>query len=130
MTELLKQGNRIEQMMQVTGEEGVTLDDFVTSQKALFLDMVYLQQDAFDEVDANAPLERQKETFTLVYDIVNRSYRFADKSAARTYFTRLTGLFKNFNYAYPDSEEHTDYLQQIHELVAKACNFFPSSLRF
>ncbi|MDJ0728981.1 MAG: V-type ATP synthase subunit A [Crocosphaera sp.] len=117
MIALLNAGNSIEQMMQVTGEEGVTLDDFITSQKALFLDMVYLQQDAFDDVDASAPLERQKETFGLVYDLVNRQYKFPDKQAARDYFTRLTGLFKNLNYAHPDSSDRANYFQQIHELA-------------
>nr|WP_293093816.1 hypothetical protein [Okeania sp. SIO2F4] len=103
MIQLLHTGNSIEQMMQVTGEEGVTLDDFITSQKALFVDMVYLQQDAFDDVDASAPLERQKETFGLLYELVNSQYKFKDKQAARDYFTRLTGLFKNLNYAHPIS---------------------------
>ncbi len=117
MIELLHTGNSIEQMMQVTGEEGVTLDDFITSQKALFLDMVYLQQDAFDDVDASAPLERQKETFGLVYELVNRQYKFKDKQAARDYFTRLTGLFKNLNYAHPDSSDRANYLKQIQELA-------------
>ena len=51
-------------MMQVTGEEGVTLEDYVTYQKALLLDMAYLQQDAYDPVDVSVPLERQKEMFT------------------------------------------------------------------
>jgi V/A-type H+-transporting ATPase subunit A len=117
MTELLKKGDGIYQMMQVTGEEGVTLDDFVTYQKSLFLDMVYLQQDAFDKVDASAPLERQKKTFTLVNDLVNRQYQFKDKEAVRDYFTRLTGLFKNLNYAQEDSPEHAEYLKQIQELA-------------
>jgi V/A-type H+-transporting ATPase subunit A len=117
MTELLKKGDGIYQMMQVTGEEGITLEDFVTYQKSLFLDMVYLQQDAFDKVDASAPLERQKKTFTLVNDLVNRHYQFKDKEAARDYFTKLTGLFKNLNYAQEDSPEHTDYLKQIQELA-------------
>ena len=117
MTALLKRGDSICQMMQVTGEEGVTLDDFITYQKSLFLDMVYLQQDAFDEVDASAPLKRQKKSFDLVCDLVNREYQFDDKSIAREYFTRLTGLFKNLNYSREDSPEHADYLKQIHELT-------------
>ena len=50
---LLHKGDGIYQMMQVTGEEGITLEDYVTYQKSLFLDMVYLQQDAFDQVDAS-----------------------------------------------------------------------------
>jgi V/A-type H+-transporting ATPase subunit A len=117
MNDLLKRGDSIYQMMQVTGEEGVTLEDFITYQKSLFLDMVYLQQDAFDEVDATVPLERQKKTFELVCDLVNRQYQFANKEATRNYFTRLTGLFKNLNYSREDSPTHADYLKQIHDLA-------------
>ena len=51
-------------MMQVTGEEGITLEDYVIYQKSLLLDMVYLQQDAYDTVDVSVPLERQKELFS------------------------------------------------------------------
>ncbi|MEM9904827.1 MAG: V-type ATP synthase subunit A [Cyanobacteria bacterium P01_D01_bin.44] len=120
MTDLLKRGDSIYQMMQVTGEEGVTLDDFVTHQKSLFLDLVYLQQDAFDEVDANTPLARQKNSFDLVCDLVNRPYQFADKNTARDYFTRLTGLFKNLNYSRADAPDYTNYLKQIHELADSA----------
>ena len=85
--DLLHQGDSVSQMMQVTGEEGITLDDFVVFQKALFVDMVYLQQDAFDEVDASVPLERQKMVFNKIHDLVTRPYNFRDKAEARDYFT-------------------------------------------
>ena len=123
MSELLKRGEEIFQMMQVTGEEGVTLDDFVTYQKSLFLDMVYLQQDAFDKIDASAPLERQQKSFSLVYDLVNRQYQFKNKEVARDYFTRLTGLYKNLNYAPENSSEYKDYLKQIQELAQSLTQF-------
>ncbi|MCZ6654427.1 MAG: V-type ATP synthase subunit A, partial [Planctomycetota bacterium] len=120
MQELLQKGDGVSQMMQVTGEEGITTEDFVTFQKSLFLDMVYLQQDAFDSVDASAPLERQKLTFDKVYGLVTREYDFKDKKAVRDYFTRLTGLFKNFNYAAEESPDYGDLLRQIDELAATA----------
>ena len=85
-------------MMQVTGEQGISLEDFLVYQKALFVDMVYLQQDAFDSVDAAMPLDRQKLCMNLIHDIVHHTYNFKDKSEARDFFTRLTGAFKNFNY--------------------------------
>jgi len=116
MQALLRRGDAVLQMMQVTGEEGVTLEDFVTYQKALFLDMVYLQQDAFDLVDASVPLERQKLTFNKIYELVSRSYQFKDKETARDHFTRLTGLFKNFNYSAEDLPNYSDLLQQIDTL--------------
>ena len=103
-------------MMQVTGEEGVTLEDFVTYQKSIFLDMVYLQQDAFDPVDASMSTERQKESFALVRRLIERDYHFKDKEQARSFFTRLTGLYKNLNYAKQDSVDHSDLVKQIEDL--------------
>jgi len=120
MQDLLHRGDAVLQMMQVTGEEGVTLDDFVTHQKALFLDMVYLQQDAFDPVDASAPLERQKSIFAKVSEVVMRDYAFPTKDEARAYFTRLTGLFKNYNYAAEGTPDHDDVLQRINALTLAA----------
>ena len=117
MQRLLEQGDAVQQMMQVTGEAGVTLDDFVTQQKALFLDMVYLQQDAFDPVDNSVPLERQKMTFDTLYQIATSRRSFVDKDAVRDYFTRLTGLFKNFNYAAEDTPDYHDILKQIEAMM-------------
>ena len=117
LSQLLHQGESIYQMMQVTGEEGITLADYVTYQKSLFLDMVYLQQDAYDKVDVSVPLDRQKEAFALIRRIVQRDYPFADKEEAHRFFTQLTGLFKNLNYTARNAPEYTTYLAQIDELV-------------
>lgn len=118
MIDLLRRGDGILQMMQVTGEEGISLDDFVTYQKAVFLDTVYLQQDAYDSIDCATPMARQRTAFDLAYRLVTRAWTFKDKEAARTYFTQLTGLFKNLNYAHPDSPDHAEYLRQIERLTA------------
>jgi V/A-type H+-transporting ATPase subunit A len=117
LSQLLSQGDSIYQMMQVTGEEGVTLEDYVTYQKALLLDMAYLQQDAYDPVDVSVPLERQKEMFTLVRSLIQRDYPCKGKDEARNFFTQLTGLLKNLNYAPRDAQEYTAYRAQIDDLV-------------
>ena len=122
MRELLQRGNDVVQMMQVTGEEGVSQEDYLVYQKSLFLDMVYLQQDAFDKVDSSAPLARQKRTFDLVLDLINRPYQLADKSAIRDYFVRLTGLFKNLNYSQEGTPEYRKLLKKIQELADAAAN--------
>ena len=120
MIDLLKRGDEVLQMMQVTGEEGITLDDFVIHQKALFLDLVYLQQDAFDAVDVSTSVDRQRAMFNKIAELVNRPYRFPDKEAARDYFTRLTGLFKNLNYTQQESPEFPTLLRQIDDLAEAA----------
>jgi V/A-type H+-transporting ATPase subunit A len=116
LSELLHQGDNIYQMMQVTGEEGITIQDYVTYQKSLLLDMVYLQQDAFDKVDASTTQERQKDTFELVRRLIQRDYPFKDKEEARKFFTELTRLMKNLNYAAQGSKEYAAYLTQVEDL--------------
>jgi V/A-type H+-transporting ATPase subunit A len=117
LSELLHQGDNIYQMMQVTGEEGITIQDYVTYQKSLLLDMVYLQQDAFDKVDASTTQERQKDTFELVRRLIQRDYPFKDKEEARKFFTELTRLMKNLNYAAQGSKEYAAYLTQVEDLA-------------
>ncbi len=120
MHELLRKGENIYQMMQVTGEEGITIEDYVTYQKALFFDMVYLQQDAFDKVDVTVPIERQKESFLLCKRLIDRDYQFDSNNDVRDFFTRLTGLFKNLNYAPMGSNDYHKYVAQIGELEKAA----------
>jgi V/A-type H+-transporting ATPase subunit A len=117
--QLLRDGDSINQMMQVTGEEGITLEDFVKYQKSLFVDMVYLQQDGFDAVDASVPLERQNASFGLIQQLINRNYHFKNKEQVSEYFTRLTGLFKNVNYAQTDTDDYDRLVRQIEELASQ-----------
>jgi vacuolar-type H+-ATPase catalytic subunit A/Vma1 len=83
---------------------------------ALFLDMVFLQQDAFDDVDCACKPERQKALFDMVYAAATRSYAFKDKTAARDYFTKLTGLHKNLNYAVEGSNDFHRIARAIKDL--------------
>ncbi|RAP38441.1 V-type ATP synthase subunit A [Legionella quinlivanii] len=114
---LLHRGQDIFNMMQVTGEEGITMSDYIDYQKSLMLDMVYLQQDAYDPVDVSAPITRQKVLFNLLIDIMNKDYEFEDKETARNYFVKLTSLLKNLNYSTLDSDQYNHYYQQIIELA-------------
>ncbi|PIE34928.1 V-type ATP synthase subunit A [candidate division KSB3 bacterium] len=119
MQELLVQGDSIYQMMQVTGEEGISVDDYVVWQKSMLLDMVYLQQDAFDDVDVSMEQDRQLESFGTLKSLINREYRFSDKEEVRDFFTRLTGLYKNLNYSAYTSHDYTNYVQEIQNLAAQ-----------
>ena len=74
-------------------------------------------RDAYDPVDVSVPLERQKEVFALVRGLIQRNYPFQGKDEARSFFTQLTGLLKNLNYAPRDSQDYTAYQAQIDELV-------------
>ncbi len=113
MQQLLQQGDSINQMMQVTGEEGITLEDYVTWQKSVLLDMAFLQQDAFDEVDSCMPRERQLESLRMIKQLIDRDYGFQNRDEARVFFTKVTGLYKNWNYSAPGSADYQTYKDEI-----------------
>lgn len=117
--ELFERGESIYQMMKVTGEEGITLEDYVTWQKAVMADMVYLQQDAFDPVDIAMDSARQLESFKLLVSIIRKPYRFESRKEAQSFFTELTGYYKNLNYAQPDTANYRHYRSKIDALTAR-----------
>ena len=117
LQQLLVDGDSIYRMMQVTGEEGISLEDYVKWQKSVLVDMVYLQQDAFDKVDSSMSRERQTESFRLLKNLVDKGYGFDDRETAREVFTKLTSLYKNWNYSAPDTAEYQRYRKEIVDLA-------------
>ncbi|WP_245944311.1 V-type ATP synthase subunit A [Marinospirillum perlucidum] len=116
LQKLLAEGEEVQQMMQVTGEEGVTLKDFLTFNRAQCLDQVYLQQDAFDEVDASTPIARQQTFFQLLRRCLYEHPPLETKEAIREHFTKLAGLFRNLNYSREDSPDYRHYWEAIYQL--------------
>ncbi|MBU1146826.1 MAG: V-type ATP synthase subunit A [Candidatus Omnitrophica bacterium] len=95
--EVLRKGNEVNQMMKVVGEEGTSLEDFIIYLKAEFLDSVYLQQNAFDEVDAATIAERQMHVFHVIYEILEKKFDFKDKDSGRKFFQTLRQKFIEWN---------------------------------
>ncbi len=102
---LVFSGDEVKKRMDVVGEEGTSLADFITYLKAEFLDSVYLQQNAFDKVDAYNTIERQVYTFKKVTQILDKDIAAKDKDDARNIFFRLSSLIKNWNSSAWESEE-------------------------
>ena len=116
---LLRRGNEIKQMMTVVGEEGTSVEDFTTSLKAEFFDSVYLQQNAFDDIDAATNAERQQFVFDKVIDIIDLDFAFEDKDEARRVLVRVTDRYRNWNYAAFNGDEYNKILGEIDDFIAR-----------
>jgi V/A-type H+-transporting ATPase subunit A len=114
---LVFSGDEVKKRMDVVGEEGTSLADFITYLKAEFLDAVYLQQNAFDKVDASNTIERQVYTFKKVAQILDKDIAAKDKDDARNIFFRVSSLVRNWNSSAWQSEEWKRFESQINEFV-------------
>jgi V/A-type H+/Na+-transporting ATPase subunit A len=110
---LLRRGNEVKQMMTVVGEEGTPVDDFTVMLKAEFFDNCYLQQNAFDEVDAATPADRQQFVFDKILEVVDLDLDVESKDDARQRMVEVSDLFRNWNFAAADSEEYQKILGDI-----------------
>ena len=115
---LLKRGNEIDQMMAVVGEEGTSVSDFTISLKAEFFDKCYLQQNAFDDVDASNTAERQQFVFAKVLEVIDLDFGFENKDEARKIMFKVSDLFRNWNYAPFKSDEFNKILADIDACIA------------
>jgi len=112
---LLRRGNEVRQMMTVVGEEGITVDEYTEMQKADFFDNVYLQQNAFDEVDAATRRERQQFVFDKILEVIDAEYDFDDNDHARHTFVEVQDLFRNLNYAPVDIVRLREHIAETQE---------------
>lgn len=115
--EILRKSHDVAQMMKVIGEEGTSLKDFINYLKGEFFDFVYLQQNAFDEVDEATPKERQIYIFNFIYQILESEFSLEDKEKARQFFQRLRQLFRDWNSASWQTPEFEKIREEISSLI-------------
>ena len=89
----------------------------VTFWKSELIDFVILQQDAFDEVDAVTPMERQEEILNMVIEICHTEFEFDNFNEVMDYFKKMINICKQMNYSKFKSEEYEKFHKQLQELV-------------
>jgi V/A-type H+-transporting ATPase subunit A len=113
----LRRGNEVGQMMKVVGEEGTSMDDFVVYLKGEYLDASYLQQDAYHDIDAATPADRQQHVFAAVHRVLKTKMAFPDKDQARRFFQRLVQATNDWNRTAFQSPEFAAGQRAIEALV-------------
>ena len=119
---LVQRGKEANDQINILGDDGVPVEYHERFWKSELIDFVILQQDAFDDIHANCPLERQKMMFEMVLDICNKTFDFADFEECSKFFKTLINLFRQMNYAEWQSEKFADYRSQIEALVNEQLN--------
>ncbi len=120
---VLRDGNEVGQMMKVVGEEGTSIDDFIVYLKSEYLDSVYLQQNAFNDVDAASSVERQKHVFSFISRLLKTKLEFADQEAARGFFQKLTQTTRDWNQIVFETDEFKKQEEQLDHQIAEVTSY-------
>ena len=114
---IMQRGKEANDQINILGDDGVPVEYHERFWKSELLDSVILQQDAFDNIDANCPIERQKMMYNMVLDICRKKFDFAVFDECSKFFKELIYLFRQMNYSEWKSEQFENFRSQIEALV-------------
>lgn len=114
---LILRGKEAQEQINILGDDGVPVEYHDRFWKSELIDFVILQQDAFDKIDANTPLERQRFMLNTILDICDKSFEYSDFEECQNFFKTLINIFKQLNYSQWESDDFRKYCEQIEQTV-------------
>ena len=114
---LIRKGREAYEQINILGDDGVPVSYHVNFWKSELLDFVFLQQDAFDSVDALCPIERQRYMLDLLDELCGINFDFEDFEKCREFFKELINDLRQMNYTEFHSKEFEAYSQKIAKMT-------------
>ncbi len=111
-------GQKIGDQIKVVGEEDLSLDEFIHFQKSELFDSVFLQQNAFDLVDASPSTKRVADSLILIKNIILKDLVFKNKSEVRDIMQKLISLCLELNLTDIKNDEFKIIISEINSLLA------------
>ena len=115
----IRRGREMAEQINILGDDGVPMSYHETFWKSELIDFAFLQQDAFDAIDALCPIERQKYMLDLILGICAREFSFTDYEVCRNYFKQVINTLRQMNYTEFGSEKFNGYREQLDKLLSE-----------
>lgn len=114
---ILIRGKEVSEQINILGDDGVPLEYHLTYWKAEVFDAVILQQDAFDKIDCNAPMVRQKYMLEKVYGVYHTEFNFENFEEVNPYFKNLINQLKQMNYSLYESDDFYKFEKEFNNVI-------------
>ncbi|MBP5392018.1 MAG: V-type ATP synthase subunit A [Bacteroidales bacterium] len=106
-------GKEAYDQINILGDDGVPMEYHLRYWKSELVDFILLQQDAFDNIDCQTPLDRQQYMLDLVLDICSRDFKFERFEKCVSFFKNLINIMRQMNFSKFHSEQFNNYQQQL-----------------
>ena len=114
----VRRGREMADQINILGDDSVPVSYHEAFWKSELIDFAYLQQDAFDSIDALCPIERQKYMLDLIISICDRKYEFDDFEMCRSFFKNMINTLRQMNYSEFGEEKFNEYQQELSKLLS------------
>jgi len=110
-------GREVYEQINILGDDGVPVDYHVMFWKSEMIDFVILQQDAFDEIDSNTSIPRQKYMVEKVNDLLRTRFMFDNFEEVRNFFKKIIYILKQMNYSEFQSDEFVGFENELQQII-------------
>lgn len=111
--DIVLQGREAADQISILGDDAVPLDYHQQYWKSEVIDFIILQQDAFDKIDMNCPIERQVYMMEYVLAFCKETLEFDAFEHISEFYKKAINLMKQMNYSEFKSEEFKKYEQEM-----------------
>ncbi len=110
-------GKEAFEQINILGDDGVPMEYHLQYWKSELIDFIILQQDAFDSIDCNTPMERQKYMLKKVLEVCDKKVEFENFEECTSYYKNIINIMRQMNYSAFESEEFNKYLGQLNKII-------------
>jgi V/A-type H+/Na+-transporting ATPase subunit A len=111
--DFVRRGAEAYDQINILGDDAVPIDYHVQYWKSEVIDFIILQQDAFDDIDQNSPIKRQRYMLEKVLSICDSEFDFQDFEEVSSFFKKAINLLKQMNYSRFESDEFDNYEKEL-----------------
>ncbi len=115
--DIMRKGLEARDQINILGDDAVPLSYHVDFWRSELIDFTIIQQDSFDDVDMNTPMERQKYMINKVIGICDIDFEFEEFQDVSGFFKQAINLIKQMNYSPFDSKEFEQYERSLIDLL-------------
>jgi V/A-type H+-transporting ATPase subunit A len=117
LKDALLRGREASEQINILGDDGVPVDYHITFWKSEVFDFVVLQQDAFDAIDQQSSIERQKYMLDTVLKVYHTDFEFEHFEEVNEYFKRVIDLLRQMNYSEFKSDKFHQYEKDLEQII-------------
>ncbi len=114
---IILRGKEAYDQINILGDDGVPMEYHLRYWKSELVDFILLQQDAFDNIDCQTPLNRQEYMLDLVLNVCNREYKFERFEECVNLFKNLINIMRQMNFSEFKGEQFNKYLVQLNKIL-------------
>ncbi len=116
--DIIRKGIEARDHIRILGDDAVPPEYHVRFWKRETFDFAFIQQDSFDDIDMNTPLERQQYMLSKILSICDMEFEFSEFQQVGEFFKKAINFLKQMNYNEFKSSEFQQYEVALDKLIA------------